>query len=328
MSGSPPAKERQDGATASAPTGFLTESSLLALAVIWGVNFSVIKVALEELDPFVFNALRFPLAAAVLLGLLRLTRGRRWIDMPDRDDRVRLVVLGLVGNVLYQVLFIVGVDRTTAGNASLLLATTPVWTLMLSVLMGHERPPAMVWVGVTGTLGGMVLVVLGGAGVALGSDHLAGDLLMVGASMTWSVYTVGSRDLVMRYGALPVTAWTLWAAVPGLVLLGLPGLLTLEAGTVSGKAWIAVVYAGVLAISVAYVIWYRGVRHLGNARTAVYSNLVPVAALAVAWLWLGEVPTPLQGAGALVVLAGLTLTRTARRPGRPGKRQATLNPRD
>jgi drug/metabolite transporter (DMT)-like permease len=76
-----------------------------------------------------------------------------------------------------------------------------------------------------------------------------------------------------------------------------------------------VAYAGFLSIGLAYLLWYRGVQRLGNNRTAVYSNLVPVTAMATAWLWLGEVPTLLQAIGAVVILLGLTIARLAQSPG-------------
>lgn len=281
-----------------------TDAGLLLLALIWGVNFSVIKIALGELHPLAFNALRFPLAALVLYVLLR---ARGPLARPDRDDLPRIVALGILGHVVYQLLFITGVDLTSAGNASLLLATTPVWTLLLSVARGHERPTALVWVGVFGTLGGMVLVVTGGEGVGGGS--LRGDLLMVAASLGWSFYTVGSRTLVQRYGALPMTAWTLWIGAVGVVLVGAPWVAGTPLGDVSPGAWGGIAYAGALGIAVSYLLWYNGVRRLGNARTAVYSNVVPVVALAAAWLWLGEVPTTLQLTGASVILLSLSVAR-------------------
>lgn len=273
------------------------------------MNFPLIKVALEDFDPLAFNALRFPLAAAVLLLLVRVTGGLHW---PDRRDRLRVAALGILGNVVYQLLFIVGLSRTGAGNASLLLATTPAWTALLSTAVGHERLAGRVWLGIGGAVGGMVLVVAGGHGFRFGSDSIVGDLLMVGASMTWAVYTVGARPVIQRYGAMPVTAWTLWAGMPGLVLIGLPAVLRTDFAGVRPGSWGALVYAGVLAISVAYALWNRGVRRLGNARTSIYSNTVPLVALAAAWIGLGEAPTALQLAGAAVILVGLTLARTGR----------------
>lgn len=280
---------------------------LLALALIWGVNFSVVKSVLAEIPPLGFNALRFPLAVLVLGWLLWRRPGSRSIE---RQDVPRLVALGILGNVAYQLCFIVGIDRTTAGNASLLLATTPVWTVFLSAVAGHERPNSQLVVGAGATVLGMFMVVVGGSDeISLGSATLGGDLLMIAGAWIWSIYTVAGRAPVAKYGALPVTAWTLIIGTPLLVAFGVPDLLATDLRAVSAAAWVGLVYAGVLAIGIAYLLWYRGVEVLGNNRTAVYSNLVPVAALITAWIWLGERPAPLQMGGAAVILVGLTIAR-------------------
>ena len=118
-----------------------------------------------------------------------------------------------------------------------------------------------------------------------------------------------------RYGALRTTAWSLYVGAPLLVLIGLPALGRADLRTLTPGAWLGVAYAGFLAIGLAYLLWYRGVEKLGNNRTALYSNLVPVAALLTAWLWLGETPTPLQLLGAGVILTGLSVARLAQPPG-------------
>jgi drug/metabolite transporter (DMT)-like permease len=283
-----------------------TDLGLLALAAIWGINFSVVKAVLGVLDPLALNALRFPMAALVLAAVM----ARRPAPPIDRADRIPIALLGILGNVIYQMAFIQGIDATLAGNASLLLATSPVWTVLLSAALGHEEPNGLVFLGSAITLGGMGLVVLGGGrAVGLGWETLRGDALMIGASVLWSVYTVGSGRYVRKYGAIRVTAWTLWVGTPLLVLLGLPSLLSTHWGSVPGWVWGGVAYAGILSVGLAYLLWYRGVKRLGNSRTALYSNLVPVAALLTAWLWLGEVPTALQVGGAAVILAGISLAR-------------------
>tara|TARA_Y100000780_G_scaffold179592_1_gene165060 strand:+ start:68 stop:991 length:924 start_codon:yes stop_codon:yes gene_type:complete len=289
-----------------------TDLGLLLIVLIWGVNFSVLKVLLRELEPLALNALRFPMAAVALWILVRRLDGS---SKPDPEDLLRIITLGLLGNVAYQLCFIFGVDSTFAGNASLLLATTPVWTLFLSSVSGHERPGGWVIIGVAGTLIGIFMVITGSRDAGtLASPTTRGDLLILIASMLWAMYTVGGRKPVTRYGALRVTAWTLWVATPIIFFMGLPGLMRTDLRTITPEAWIGVTYAGLLGIGLAYLLWYRAVERIGNNRTAVYSNLVPVAALITAWIWLGEVPTTLQLIGAAVILVGLTLARLAHSP--------------
>jgi drug/metabolite transporter (DMT)-like permease len=293
-----------------------TDLGLLALAAIWGVNFSVVKAVLGVLDPMALNALRFPMAAAVLAAVVSRIPG----PALEAGDRVRLAGLGILGNVVYQMAFILGVDATLAGNASLLLATSPVWTVLLSAALGHEKPRGLVFLGSAVTFGGMALVILGGEhALGLGRQTLRGDALMIGAAVLWSIYTVSSGRYVRKYGAIRVTAWTLWTGTPVLVLIGIPALVSTPWRDVSVWVWAGVAYAGVLSVGVAYVFWYRGILRLGNSRTALYSNLVPVAALLTAWAWLGEVPSALQICGASVILGGISVARWgARRSYSPG----------
>jgi drug/metabolite transporter (DMT)-like permease len=159
----------------------------------------------------------------------------------------------------------------------------------------------------------MVLVVFG-SGEALGLDgsSFRGDILIIGAALTWSLYTVGSRGMVQKYGPIPVTAWTLWIGCIGLVAIGIPSLAGLPLRNVPTMAWAGVAYSGILAIGLAYILWYRGVEKIGSSRTAAYANLTPVIALVVAWAWLGEAPRVLQIAGAAVILVGLYLARLGR----------------
>lgn len=284
-----------------------TNLSLLLMVVIWAVNFSVAKLGLNALSPLAFNALRFPLAALVVLTALRI---RGPLPLPLPRHRLRLVLLGLLGNVLYQQFFIFGLDRTRAGTASLLLAGTPMLTALLSAAVGHERVGWRSWVGAAATIAGMTLIV--GSVAGAGDSTIGGDLLMILASVAWAVYTVGSRPLVEQYGAIPVTAWTLCIGATGVVLVGLPDVARADLAAVPVGAWLSVVYAGAMSIGVAYLIWYHGVRQIGNTRTAVYSNLVPVVALAVAWAWLGETPSLRQVIGALVIIGGVTLAQARR----------------
>jgi drug/metabolite transporter (DMT)-like permease len=288
------------------------EAGLVLTAVIWAVNFSVAKAALASVPPLAFNALRYPLAGLVAAAALRwLGDGTR----PERSHLPAILGLGLLGNVVYQLLFIEGLDRTLASNSAILMATAPVWTAALAVPLARERVGGAAWIGILLTLGGVTLVVLGGAGASIGDGTLTGDLLTLGAAFAWGLYTVLSIPFVRRYGPLPVTVWTMWVGAVVLPWFGLAELRATGIATLGMAEWAAVGYAGVLSITVAYVLWYRGVRALGGARTAAYGNLVPVVAIAVAWLWLGERPSSVQLAGAALTVAGIAVAR--RRPAPP-----------
>jgi drug/metabolite transporter (DMT)-like permease len=269
----------------------------------------VIKVGLREFDPLAFNAIRFVLASMTLFVFLRLSGP---IPFPERRHWGRVVLMGLLANVVFQLLFIYGVDRTLAGNAGLVIATTPVWTLILASVSGQEHHGLPVWGGVLATLGGMVLVVVGGErGLGVGEGRLIGDLLLVLSAIAWAAYTVGTQDLTRRYGALAVTSWTLWVGTIVLFALGGASLWSTDLGTISRVGWFGVVYSGVLAIAVAYLIWNHGLERIGGPRTAAFSNLVPVVALIAAAVWLGEDPGPTQIVGAIIIIGGVWIARVA-----------------
>lgn len=275
------------------------------MVLIWAVNFSVVKFGLGSIEPFAFNALRFPLAALLLTTALAATRR---LGLPARADMPRILGLGVLGHLVYQLAFIQGIALTRAGNAALLLTTSPIYTTFLSGLFRHEKVNRLAWVGVAGAVGGIALVVGGGpGGLRFGSDTATGDLLILVGAVIWSLYTVGGRSMVRKYGALPVTTWAIVIGAVLQVVVGIPQLRRMQ--PVAPAIWLSVAYAGLLGIAVGQLLFYRGVRVLGSTRTAVFQNLVPIVALAVAWAWLGEVPTVLQLVGAGVIIAGVTGVR-------------------
>lgn len=289
-----------------------TDLLLTILVFIWGLNFTVVKAALAEWDPLAFNALRFVLAGAFLFAVQRAHAPRAERGSIARRDWPALIALGVLGNTVYQVFFILGLDATLAGNSALVLSMTPVFITLLSVTFRHERVSPIAWAGVTVSFAGVALVIAGGTRVAFAGHTVRGDLLTLAASLCWALYTVGLSPYVRRYGALRMTATTLYIGGAVLALVALPFLWTQEWTRIGVVGWSGLLYGGLLAIGVAYLLWYSGVKAIGSTRTAVYSNLIPAVALVVAWLGLGETPTWLQIGGALAIFAGIALTRLGR----------------
>jgi drug/metabolite transporter (DMT)-like permease len=283
-----------------------TDLLLLLMTLIWGSNFTAIKYSLEDLLPLSFNALRFTLASLVMLMIALLSRDGFKLAP---GDGLRLFLLGLLGNTFYQSLFITGMAHTRAGNAALILATTPLFTAILSRIRKHEYFTASGVSGLFLALAGIVMIVIGGRGEVSIGETVLGDSLLLATTVCWSLYTVGSKQLVHKYGSMKATTVMITSGTPLLLLVCAPSLLRQDWSRVRPIAWAGVVYSGLFAIALAYLIWSYGVRRIGSTRTAIYSNITPIVALLVAWLALGETPTLGQLAGAVVIFAGIYLVR-------------------
>jgi len=288
--------------------GFSSFDGLLLLMVlIWGANYSVVKSAISAMPPQAFNVMRMGVASAVFAGAL-LARG---LPRVARADWVRLALLGTVGHFVYQVCFMAGLARTTASNSALIIGCSPVAVSIASALAGHERVPRAQWAGVLLSVLGVYLVV--GTSAEFGGSSLAGDLLTLGAVCCWAVYTVGSRPLLARYSPLAVTGITMIAGTAMYVPASASQLAQVDVGRVPAWAWTSMMLSAVLALNVAYLIWYTSVLRIGNVRTSAYSNFIPLVALSVAALALGESIAPSKLAGAAAILTGVVITRIAAR---------------
>jgi drug/metabolite transporter (DMT)-like permease len=284
--------------------------ALTGVVLFWGLNFPIAKFALDQLSPTAFNALRFPLASLFIFAVYKWQGD---VKLPRGRDLWAIVALGLLGNVLYQNLFIFGLAHTRAGTASVLLAGSPIITALLSAQVGHEKVKAKAWIGIIIAIAGIVFVVFAGGSTtdSAGTDSLLGDVLLLGATTAWAVYTVGSRNLVAKYGPIAVTAVGLWAGTIGLILLGIPALTKVDFSTLSAGVWGSMLYSGAFSLGLAYIFWYYGVRVLGNTRGSAFSNLAPVVSLLAAWPMLGEAPRLWQFVGAGVIIGGVTMTQTS-----------------
>ena len=281
---------------------------LLLMILIWGSNFSVVKVALRDFPEVPFNTMRMLVGTTVFLAAIRWTRDPERPRPPlTRRDWWELACLGLVGTFLYQLCFVGGVRRTSVANGSLIIGTSPIVISLLSAIAGHERIRPLRWAGVLTALLGLYFVV--GHGVDFTAATFRGDLLMMAGVLCWAVYSVASQPILKRHSALVVIGLTF--SIGGLmyVLLMMPILFDVDWGAVSGFSWFLMVASALLALNLSYWIWYTGLKRLGGSRTSVYSYLTPIVAMVVAAVWVGEPITGCQIAGASAIFAGLLITR-------------------
>ena len=276
------------------------------MVLFWGANISIIKVAMRHFDPVVFNCLRFTIASLTMLFLYR----RVFQDRMEKKELLSLLLLGVLGNTIYQFLFIYGVSFTYVSHTSILLGTAPIFTAAMSSLMGFETVRKKLWLGIVLSFTGVVLIVFGGKDFDPVNLHgNIGDLFIVLASFVWSIYTTFSKKVVSEYSSRHYIMYTVVFGTLFLVPISLPAFPRQDWGALGFYDWGALIYSALLALVFGYSAWYYGVQKLGSTRTATYSNLTPVAGLAIGMIFLGERLSILQWLGALVIFLGLMLNR-------------------
>ncbi|MFN8484726.1 MAG: DMT family transporter [Anaerolineae bacterium] len=279
--------------------------AMLGVVFIWGLNFVALKVGLAEINTLAFAGIRFLIATLTMIVLMRVTRESFSIL---KGDFWKIMGIGVMGQGGYQVIFMSGMARSSAGTASLILATSPIWVALMGRVVG-ERISRWAWIGILLSFAGLLLLIQGGAGVGLDAEHLVGDFLLLLSAIGWALYTVISRPFLHRYSPLKLTALTMVLGTWPLYLIALPSAMQQNWAAVTPVAWGSLLYSAFFAIVVAYIIWYVSVHRVGSARTSVYSNLTPVVALILASVLLGERITAVQLVGGAVVLLGIALTR-------------------
>jgi|TARA_R100000541_G_scaffold57270_2_gene67220 drug/metabolite transporter (DMT)-like permease len=286
---------------------YLTDLTLIGVAVIWALNFSVVKISLLEFDPFSFNAIRFFLAFL----LLYFAAKKKGLSLKvKREHFWALVGIGLIGNLLYQMLFIVGINLTKAANASVMLGTIPIWVALLSQFFTEEKLTPLKTIGVLFAFFGVALIVAGGNNeISFKSDTFLGDIITILSAVVWAVYTIFSKKYLKFYNSTQFSAFMALIGFICLAIIGAPSLVELEWSSISPKAYGGLFYSGTLSVGIAYLIWNNGIVKIGAVRTATYQNLVPVLGLIFGVIILDEVLTLFQYIGALSVIAGIVMAR-------------------
>ncbi len=278
---------------------------MLVVCLLWGANFTITKLAFAELSPLAFTAIRFAAGSLCLWALVRITEGRG--AFPRGRLLWDLVWIGIFGNTLYQIGFVLGLAHSTATNTSLILAAAPAAVAVLGAALGLEHVTWRARIGIVLGIAGVAIVVLARTG-SYRLQVALGDLFAVGAVISWAIYNVALRR-VHGLSALRITAWTTYTGTPGLILAGVPELTRVRWRAVGAGAWGALAYAVLLSLILGYFIWNRSVRAVGATRTAIYMCVTPVVAVLIAWAALGERPGILHVAGGALIAAGVLLTR-------------------
>jgi drug/metabolite transporter (DMT)-like permease len=295
-----------------APSPLLIDLALFSVVLMWASTFTLFKVAWRDVDPVAFTAVRFAAMFGFSVAVLVISRDR---IRPRRSDLPALAASGLTGYFLYQMGFVLGLDRTTALASAILISTHPIFSVIFMWLARRERPTRPEAAGVLVAFLGVAVFLR--AWDAFAAARL-GDLLSLGAAAAFGAYGVINQPLTARYPSRELMSYGL--ALGGLLitLVGIPAMAEQDWGAVGLSAWAILAYAIVGPVYLAYALWNWAIRHRGIPRTVVYGFLVPVLGGAIAVLALDERVGPEQVVGGLLVVAGLLVTRLSRgAPARP-----------
>jgi drug/metabolite transporter (DMT)-like permease len=278
------------------------DAMLVVANILWSINYATTKFAYRAWEPLAFSATRF-LVAGVAFALVVLWREG---SLRVRRADVPLVVgAAFVGILLNQLTFAYAIKNTTAGNVALILASAPAFAALFAMLAGHDHVRPRHWLALGISVAGVCLVVQGGAGVK-GAGYL-GDLLAVGAAITWAAYSVMLRPLFARYSASRISALMVAVGSGMLLPFGLPQMLSQDWGAVGPLHLTAWAYSAVFPLLVTNLLYFRALRHIGASRATLYMYLQPFLAVVFAAVLIGEDVAPLQVAGGLVIILGVSL---------------------
>jgi drug/metabolite transporter (DMT)-like permease len=278
---------------------------LLFQQLVAGGTHIVAKALVHDVDPVRLTFLRSILAGILTIGILAV-KDCRW--RIERRDIGKLLWLSLLAVPINQFLFFHGIHHSTAPNAALLYATTPVVVLILSRFILGEKVTWRKVLGVTLALLGVTSVIFE-HGFYLTSDYTYGNFILIAAVLAWALYTIYGKPMITKYGALYITSLTLGI---GMLLylpigLGFSGDLSLD--SLSPADWEGIAYLVIGTSFLGYYLWYFALARIEASKVATFSNIQPFLTTILAVIFLGQSISETFVIGGLITIGGVALVQ-------------------
>jgi drug/metabolite transporter (DMT)-like permease len=287
---------------------------LFLTAFFWGGTFIAGRSLAGSVGPYSAAFLRFLVASVFLVLFTVKVEGR----MPKLTPKTipGVVLLGMTGVFSYNVFFFKGLNLIEAGRAAIVIANNPVFITLLSALLFKER---LTWLKGAGVLlsvtGALVVITRGDLAAVAGGGIGKGELMIFGCVASWVAYSLIGKKVMSDLSPLSAVAWSAVIGAAALLPIALWEGLVANAASYRPVDWIALFYLGFFGTVVGFVWYYQGIQRIGPARASLFINFVPISAVSLAFLVLGEPLTPSLAAGTLLVCTGVYLTnRKAKAP--------------
>jgi drug/metabolite transporter (DMT)-like permease len=284
----------------------------LVTVILWALNFTVARYLLTHgLAPLAYATVRYG-AAAVVFALLALAFEG---SLAVRRGDLPLLVAAALALWLNQVAFVEGLARTTASSGALVMGALPILTALIAATVGVERLTTRIAVAGVVSTGGVGLVALGSGDV---SGSTTGNVIMVGAAVTWAAYSVAIAPLMRRYSPLRISAFVLLVGWVPIALSGMRQVAHQDWG-LPPRVWVLLVFATLGPLVLTNVLWFTAIDRIGPSRTALIVNLQPFLASVIALVLLSERITAVQVAGGALIAGGILLARRRWRRAAPAE---------
>jgi drug/metabolite transporter (DMT)-like permease len=269
----------------------------LAVVVLWASAFPAIQQAVPELGAVGLSFVRLAVATVALLAV----GPRAGTRMPRRQDLGWILACGFFGMFSYQLLLNFSERHVPAGTASIIVAAAPLVSITVARVLFHERITTYTIIGSAVALTGVTTVCAARAGLSVSGSLWAVVLAMI----VQGIYHPLQRPLLRTYRGIEVATYSMVAGT--VMMMPLVPLAWSSLSQASGSGWAGAVYLGLVPSALGFVLWGFAATHLPTATVTSLLYLVPPVAVLIAWIWLHEVPTPVELAGGLLVLGGVVI---------------------
>lgn len=278
-------------------------ASLFSVVFFWGTSWAASKIGLREISPIHLATLRFILASCLFYILLKIFYKDYTIE---KKDKPLMWFLGILGVSFYFYIQYTGLKHTTTVNSSIIMATSPIFTMILSTKFFHqeELSPNKIFGAILAFIG-IFLVFSGGKGISFSSSTLLGDLLLLLNSICWALFSVLGKQLVDKYEPFVVIAHIyIYATITMLPVILTSGFAN-AVRRASFSTWVAVLYLAFFCSVYAFYMWYKGIKIIGAVRTSMFNYINPVVAVIIGILFLKETWTFYTLFGGILVFIGV-----------------------
>jgi drug/metabolite transporter (DMT)-like permease len=288
--------------TTTSPKLILTFLSLILAVCFWGGSFPATKLVLKGFSPMSYIFFRF-FGASLIFGLLLLLKPRRI----GRANHLRLMGMALFHPTLYFIFESIGMQYTSASSASLIIAAIPAMVALLAGFVLKEKLSRLEWIGVLLSVSGALLLAGFDDNAAYADSSLLGNLLVVAAAVTATIYLVMARYLAGRVTSLEMTAYQVIYGTLYLLPIFLIRIQANELTAVGFSSVGALIFLIFGATVLAFFFYNRALSKIDASKAAVFLNGVPIVSVTVSALLLGEQLGTIQLIGGGVVIAGVTM---------------------